>query len=834
MRDQLHLMELVDNYLDGTMNNTDRAAFEERMRNSEELCSLVEDQKRLRQAARRSPARASAKKAYRNYRWSKSLPGMGAGALVLIAATAALFLWKSPMANGISENAPISESEYRTLTDTTGTHLDPLVLTIDPKKDTTLITLNGIVLDIPKGAFVDSLGAPITTPVRVTLLEALDPLDIMKAGLSTMSGDTLLETDGMFYLDAQANGKPLKIDQAKPLTAMVPAADEENRKLASSEVPEARVRHILFSTQGKSEEDLVGIKNRVDSVLSVVKHDRSKFEAMVEKYTEDPGSRSRGGVYEWFDKSRMVPEFTAASFDRPVGAITMCQTSYGYHIVEVLGQRTRTVSAPPVNDGEMMLYQGVKTSDGTIDWQNPKPLKKSLVPVDITTLNFYPPGYEAKLAELGQDVTNKAFKDSLYYSFVHTPKRSMNKAQEPVTEQKESWPSIGAISSGSADGYEASEVPLDTVPRTLDNVEEAPYQATGINPAKIKTIWTSRFNNTNLATKEFEERLAYIFRTCDNALLDVYVNNLDKDLYWCDSIATLMHLEPMSMFLRPTYGRVELPAHAADRLRTFYENNSRAEAEAIRKTEEKFWNEHWKQDVKNDAKRADHALAETVREGGLFQKELAANMDTVYKQLGYRRVPMPRAAWVAPVTSPGWWNVDRAVIQATTMRSSMSYTDDKTGKTATLTYTPLIVEVADRTSYDELVVYLIPNQLNSYQRMTEGAGGFTERLNSIFSYDLFCLGMKGKQQFAFKTSVGSQPEITASLRPVDENTLRQMLRTKGEAEAQLLEEARYFDRLVVDKQRRQANFKRVELRNALLPVVFPCSGAASDSTSSAN
>lgn len=108
-----------------------------------------------------------------------------------------------------------------------------------------------------------------------------------------------------------------------------------------AEVPEARVRHILFSTSGKDPETEKKIKSRADSVLAVVKRDKSKFEAMVEKFTEDPGSKSTGGVYEWFDKTRMVPEFTKASFDEKVGATTICKTSYGYHIVEVLGQRTR-------------------------------------------------------------------------------------------------------------------------------------------------------------------------------------------------------------------------------------------------------------------------------------------------------------------------------------------------------------------------------------------------------------------------------------------------------------------------------------------------------------
>lgn len=108
-----------------------------------------------------------------------------------------------------------------------------------------------------------------------------------------------------------------------------------------ADVPEARVRHILFSTQGKSDEEAQKVKNRADSVLAVVKRDKSKFEAMVVQYTEDPGSKSTGGVYEWFDKTRMVPEFTKASFDEKVGATTICKTTYGYHLVEVLGQRNR-------------------------------------------------------------------------------------------------------------------------------------------------------------------------------------------------------------------------------------------------------------------------------------------------------------------------------------------------------------------------------------------------------------------------------------------------------------------------------------------------------------
>lgn len=123
-----------------------------------------------------------------------------------------------------------------------------------------------------------------------------------------------------------------------------PYADGDTWKLVKvlelADVEEARVRHILLSTQeGKDEAEQ---SRRADSVLAVVKRDKSKFEELVTALSDDPGSKSTGGVYEWFDRTRMVPEFTKASFDEKVGAITIAKTNYGFHVVEVLGQRNRS------------------------------------------------------------------------------------------------------------------------------------------------------------------------------------------------------------------------------------------------------------------------------------------------------------------------------------------------------------------------------------------------------------------------------------------------------------------------------------------------------------
>lgn len=146
------------------------------------------------------------------------------------------------------------------------------------------------------------------------------------------------------YTEGTADAANDELIQAADSGEVVgPFMDGETWKLVKvreiAMVPEARVRHILLSTQqGKTDEEQ---KKRADSLLTVVKRDRSKFEDMVSKFSDDPGSVSNGGVYEWFDKFRMVPEFTSASFDEKVGAITIAKTTYGYHIVEVLGQRDR-------------------------------------------------------------------------------------------------------------------------------------------------------------------------------------------------------------------------------------------------------------------------------------------------------------------------------------------------------------------------------------------------------------------------------------------------------------------------------------------------------------
>lgn len=96
------------------------------------------------------------------------------------------------------------------------------------------------------------------------------------------------------------------------------------------------VRHILISSD--SYESDQEAKAKAQEVLDEYnKGDKTaeSFGKLAEKYTEDLGSASTGGLYENFTKGTMVEPFENWSFDeaRKEGDTGIVKTDYGYHIM---------------------------------------------------------------------------------------------------------------------------------------------------------------------------------------------------------------------------------------------------------------------------------------------------------------------------------------------------------------------------------------------------------------------------------------------------------------------------------------------------------------------
>ncbi len=122
---------------------------------------------------------------------------------------------------------------------------------------------------------------------------------------------------------------------------------------------QAKVRHILINSKNGDPNES---KNKVlaDSILYAIKRDSSKFTDLAEKYSDDPGSASNGGVYTWFPKGQMVPEFEDFSFKKRIGYSGVIKTTYGFHVIQVLGRKIGSYKKIAVVDETIQVSKVTK------------------------------------------------------------------------------------------------------------------------------------------------------------------------------------------------------------------------------------------------------------------------------------------------------------------------------------------------------------------------------------------------------------------------------------------------------------------------------------------
>ena len=102
-----------------------------------------------------------------------------------------------------------------------------------------------------------------------------------------------------------------------------------------------KCRHILLKTDDVNDPDqLAALEARADSIKLRLEAGDA-FADLVNKHSEDPGSKATGGEYE-FQRGRVVKPFEDFCFDNPVGSIGTAQTTYGLHLIEVLDQQWPT------------------------------------------------------------------------------------------------------------------------------------------------------------------------------------------------------------------------------------------------------------------------------------------------------------------------------------------------------------------------------------------------------------------------------------------------------------------------------------------------------------
>ncbi len=98
---------------------------------------------------------------------------------------------------------------------------------------------------------------------------------------------------------------------------------------------QSKVRHILFGTKDKPEAEEAKIRTLADSVYKQLKAG-AKFEDMVNKYSDDKGSKSNGGSVGFITRGQTVKNFDEYSFTGPLNTLSSpIKTEFGFHLIDV-------------------------------------------------------------------------------------------------------------------------------------------------------------------------------------------------------------------------------------------------------------------------------------------------------------------------------------------------------------------------------------------------------------------------------------------------------------------------------------------------------------------
>ncbi|HBP45946.1 MAG TPA: hypothetical protein DD635_08575 [Flavobacteriales bacterium] len=148
-------------------------------------------------------------------------------------------------------------------------------------------------------------------------------------------------------------------------------------------IPESLRYRELVLQPAITETQKADVRNFLDSIRNEVSKGKLSMTLAASRYSEDPGSKYKGGCYPNINRGQFVPEFEAAVFDTPIGDLSpVFESDFGYHFLRVTDRRGQVFSAchvlispkvDPVTLGEMggkMDSIAQQLNAGNIDFES--------------------------------------------------------------------------------------------------------------------------------------------------------------------------------------------------------------------------------------------------------------------------------------------------------------------------------------------------------------------------------------------------------------------------------------------------------------------------------
>lgn len=112
-------------------------------------------------------------------------------------------------------------------------------------------------------------------------------------------------------------------------------------------------------------------KSKAQTQIEKIKSDLvngASFEELAKKYSDDPGSASKGGDLGWVKRGTFVPAFEAVAFTLKKGEISdIVETEFGYHIIQLLERRGNSIHTKHILIKPQITGEDLKIAQNKLD-----------------------------------------------------------------------------------------------------------------------------------------------------------------------------------------------------------------------------------------------------------------------------------------------------------------------------------------------------------------------------------------------------------------------------------------------------------------------------------
>ncbi len=167
---------------------------------------------------------------------------------------------------------------------------------------------------------------------------------LKRSGISEQAFRRIVETSLLKNKLQKALITDIPTEEEQVWLRYIPTQNEEAARLKIQDLnagveTQVHARHILVATQAEAEQIINRLKEGED------------FATLAAELSTDTSNKDQGGDLGWFGRGQMVAEFEEAAFNGEIGLYPFpVETSYGFHVLEILGKEERPI------DREKAMY----------------------------------------------------------------------------------------------------------------------------------------------------------------------------------------------------------------------------------------------------------------------------------------------------------------------------------------------------------------------------------------------------------------------------------------------------------------------------------------------